>query len=112
MNLVFALKQTLLPDVFTDQNIINLAYLFAIILFIVGLKKLTAPTTARQGNQIAAIGMFIAIVATLLDQHIVTYTWIIIGAALGAPLGFISARKVKMTAMPEMVALFNGVGGG
>ncbi|MBJ7355699.1 MAG: NAD(P)(+) transhydrogenase (Re/Si-specific) subunit beta, partial [Thermoleophilaceae bacterium] len=112
MNLIFALKQTILPDIFTDQNIINLAYLVAIVLFIVGLKKLTNPTTARQGNQIAAIGMFIAIVATLLDQHIVTYTWIVIGAVLGAPLGFISARKVKMTAMPEMVALFNGVGGG
>jgi NAD(P) transhydrogenase subunit beta len=112
VNFIFALKQTILPDIFTDQNMINLAYLFSIILFIVGLKKLTNPTTARQGNQIAAVGMLIAIVATLLDQHIVTYTWIIIGAVLGAPLGFISARKVKMTAMPEMVALFNGVGGG
>jgi NAD(P) transhydrogenase subunit beta len=112
MNLIFALKETILPDIFTDQNIINAAYLVAIILFIVGLKKLTNPSSARQGNQIAAIGMLIAVVATLLDHHIVTYTWIIIGAALGAPLGYISARKVKMTAMPEMVALFNGVGGG
>ncbi len=96
----------------TTQNIINVAYLVAIILFVVGLKKLTSPTTARQGNFIAGIGMFIALVATLFMENIVTYEWIILGTVLGAPIGFISARKVKMTAMPEMVALFNGVGGG
>jgi NAD(P) transhydrogenase subunit beta len=112
MNFILALKSTILPDIFTDQNVIKAAYLVAIILFVVGLRKLTSPTTARQGNQIAAIGMLIAIVATLLDREIVTYTWIILGAVLGAPLGFISARRVKMTSMPEMVALFNGVGGG
>ncbi|MGK2878260.1 MAG: NAD(P)(+) transhydrogenase (Re/Si-specific) subunit beta [Solirubrobacterales bacterium] len=96
----------------TGDHIINLAYLIAIILFVVGLKKLTSPSTARQGNQIAAIGMFIAIVATLFLEEIVTYEWILLGAVLGAPLGFLSAKKVKMTSMPEMVALFNGVGGG
>lgn len=96
----------------TRENIINLAYIIAIILFIVGLKKLTNPTTARQGNQIAGVGMLIAVVATLFLERIVTYEWIIIGAVLGAPIGYISAKKVKMTAMPEMVAFFNGVGGG
>ncbi|MBI4896820.1 MAG: NAD(P)(+) transhydrogenase (Re/Si-specific) subunit beta [Actinobacteria bacterium] len=96
----------------TNPNLINVAYLVAIILFIVGLKKLTSPATARQGNFIAGIGMMIALVATLLDRQIVDYKWILVGAVAGVPLGWISARKVKMTAMPEMVALFNGVGGG
>ena len=96
----------------TRDHIINVAYLVAIILFVVGLKKLTNPNTARQGNQIAGLGMLIALVATLFLKEIVTYEWIILGAALGAPLGYISAKKVKMTSMPEMVALFNGVGGG
>ncbi len=96
----------------TRDHLINLAYLVAIIMFLVGIKKLTNPNTARQGNQIAGIGMFIAIVATLFLKEIVSYEWIILGAVLGAPIGFISARKVKMTSMPEMVALFNGVGGG
>jgi len=96
----------------TGDHIINVAYLVAIILFVVGLKKLTSPSTARQGNQIAAIGMFIALVATLFLQEIVTYEWILIGTLLGAPIGYFSAKQVKMTSMPEMVALFNGVGGG
>lgn len=96
----------------TTAHLINLAYLVAIVLFVVGIKKLTNPNTARQGNQIAAIGMFIALVATLFLESIVTYEWIILGTVLGAPIGYISAKKVKMTAMPEMVALFNGVGGG
>ena len=96
----------------TRANLIGLAYLFAIILFIVGLKRLTHPNTARQGNQIAGVGMLIAVVATLFLERIVTYEWILIGAAFGAPIGYFSAKKVKMTSMPEMVALFNGVGGG
>ncbi|MFY9487863.1 MAG: NAD(P)(+) transhydrogenase (Re/Si-specific) subunit beta [Solirubrobacterales bacterium] len=96
----------------TTTHIINVAYLVAVILFVVGLKKLTSPTTARQGNTIAGIGMFIALVATLFLEEIVTYEWILVGTALGAPIGYLSAKKVKMTSMPEMVALFNGVGGG
>jgi NAD(P) transhydrogenase subunit beta len=96
----------------TRSNLIGLAYLFAIILFIVGLKKLTHPNTARQGNQIAGVGMLIAVVATLFLERIVTFEWILIGAAFGAPIGYFSAKRVKMTSMPEMVALFNGVGGG
>jgi NAD(P) transhydrogenase subunit beta len=96
----------------TRDYIINAAYIVAIILFIVGLKKLTNPTTARRGNQIAGVGMLIAVVATLFLESIVTYEWILIGGVLGAPIGYISAKKVKMTAMPEMVAFFNGVGGG
>lgn len=111
-SLPFALSQEKAPDFLTNPNVINVAYLFAIILFIVGLKQLTSPATARKGNFVAGIGMFIALVATLLDRNIIDYQWILLGGALGAPIGWISARKVKMTAMPEMVALFNGVGGG
>ncbi|MBI5309638.1 MAG: NAD(P)(+) transhydrogenase (Re/Si-specific) subunit beta [Actinobacteria bacterium] len=96
----------------TTEHIINVAYLVAVILFIVGLKKLTSPTTARQGNMIAGLGMVIALIATLFLEEIVTYEWIALGTILGAPIGYFSAKKVKMTSMPEMVALFNGVGGG
>lgn len=109
---LFATTVVLVTGDTTRDHLINLAYLVAIILFIVGLKKLTNPTTARRGNQIAGVGMLIAVIATLFLKEIVSYEWIVLGAVLGAPIGFISARKVKMTSMPEMVALFNGVGGG
>ncbi len=107
-----ALAQDKVADWMTNANVINFVYLIAIILFIVGLKQLTSPATARRGNFVAGIGMFIALVATLFDREIVDFQWIVLGTALGAPIGWFSARKVKMTAMPEMVALFNGVGGG
>ena len=89
-----------------------LAYLVTGILFILGLKFLSSPANARTGNTLAAIGMLIAVAATCLDQHIVTWPIIIIGGVVGALIGFVSARAVKMTAMPQMVALFNGAGGG
>jgi len=89
----------------TNENVINLAYLFAIILFIVGLKKLTSPATARNGNFIAGVGMFIALIATLLDREIIDYQWIVLGIVLGAPIGYVSARKVKMTSMPRRMHL-------
>jgi NAD(P) transhydrogenase subunit beta len=91
---------------------IGAAYLVAASLFIVGLKRLSSPRTARSGNQIAAIGMAIAIGATLFDERIDTYVWIVVGALIGGVGGAIGARRVKMTAMPQMVALFNGFGGG
>jgi H+-translocating NAD(P) transhydrogenase subunit beta len=94
------------------SDAIRLAYLVAAALFIVGLKRLSSPATARQGNQVAAVGMAIAIVATLVDRRIDSYAWIALGAAVGAVVGAVSARRVQMTAMPQMVALFNGVGGG
>jgi H+-translocating NAD(P) transhydrogenase subunit beta len=94
------------------QAVMAVAYLVSAVLFILGLKFLSSPARARNGNLLAMIGMFIAVVATCFDAHIVTWTDIIIGAAIGAPIGFISARLVKMTAMPQMVALFNGAGGG
>jgi NAD(P) transhydrogenase subunit beta len=93
-------------------NAIEAAYLLCAILFILGLRRLSSPATARSGNQLAAVGMAFAIVATLLDRRVLSYEWIALGAVIGGVGGAIGARKVKMTAMPQMVALFNGFGGG
>jgi H+-translocating NAD(P) transhydrogenase subunit beta len=91
---------------------IDIAYLVASILFILGIKGLSSPKTARRGNQLAAVGMLIALVATLLDRQILSYTWILAGIAVGGVIGTVAAKTVTMTAMPQMVALFNGSGGG
>ena len=96
----------------TLSNLIDVAYLAASVLFIVGLKGLTSPRTARRGNAMSSLGMLIAICATLLDHHIVSYQWILVGIALGSLIGAIAAIKVPLTAMPELVAMFNGFGGG
>jgi len=97
-----------------DVDFINACYIVAFGLFISGLAKLTSPTTAVQGNKIAAVGMGIAVVATLLSPALSAgdFVLIAIGLAIGTAVGVPSARQVKMTAMPQMVALFNGVGGG
>ena len=91
---------------------IESAYLVSAILFVLGIRRLGSPATARSGNAIAAVGMLIAIVATLLNKEIVTYWTIGIGIAVGAILGGLLARTIRMTAMPQMVASFNGLGGG
>lgn len=91
--------------------VINLAYIVSAVLFIFGLKMLGAPATARRGNLLSAVGMLIAIVFTFIDYQILSYQWIIVGMILGGLLGAYVARTVQMTAMPEMVALFNGFGG-
>ncbi len=96
----------------TRDDGVRLAYLAASILFIFGLKFLSHPRTARRGNVIAGVGMLIAIVATLVDQRVLSYGWIAGGIAIGTVVGVVSARRVQMTQMPQMVALFNGVGGG
>jgi NAD(P) transhydrogenase subunit beta len=90
---------------------IQLAYLVAASLFILGLKKLGSPATARNGNVIAAVGMLLAIVATLLDQQVLNYEMILLGLAIGTAIGAIAAYKVQMTEMPQMVGLLNGLGG-
>ncbi len=95
-----------------NENIIELSYLVAAVLFIVGLKKLTRPRSAVLGNQLSAIGMLIAVVVTLLHQSILSYEWIVAGMLLGGAVGALMARSVKMTSMPQMVALLNGFGGG
>ena len=93
------------------ELIIQLGYVVAAGLFIFGLKMLGSPDTARKGNGTSAIGMLVAIVAALLDQDIVQYKFILGGMVAGGLIGAVAARTVAMTSMPEMVALFNGVGG-
>jgi len=89
----------------------KLFYVLSAILFIFGLKKLSHPKTARNGNMIASIGMLIAIVATLLAYNSLDFTLIIIGIVVGGLIGGVFATKVEMTQMPQMVAIFNGFGG-
>ena len=91
--------------------LINVAYLIAAVCFIVGLKLLSSPATARRGNQIAALGMAIAVVATLFMPGLHNIWLILVGLAIGAVVAVFPARSVKMTAMPQMVAIFNGMGG-
>ncbi|AFZ21537.1 NAD(P)(+) transhydrogenase (Re/Si-specific) subunit beta [Allocoleopsis franciscana] len=90
---------------------IELSYLVAASLFIFGLKKLGSPATARQGNVIAAVGMLLAIVATLLERQVLNYQMILLALVIGSVLGVIAALKVQMTDMPQMVGLLNGLGG-
>jgi len=91
---------------------IALAYLVTIIAFVLALRFLSSPTTAPLGNRIGALGMLIALAATFAQAHLHNYLSILIVMAVFAPIGAYAARAVKMTAMPQMVALFNGVGGG
>jgi NAD(P) transhydrogenase subunit beta len=95
-----------------SQNTINLVYAVAAILLIVGIKRLSSPATARSGNVVAAVGMAIAVGITFFSPEIDSYGLILVGIAVGSVIGVASARLVRMTAMPQMVALFNGVGGG
>ena len=92
------------------DSLINVAYIVASIGFIYGLKMLGRPETARQGNLVSAVGMLVAVVATLLVGGL-SFTWIIVGLVIGTAIGVYAARTVQMTEMPEMVALFNGSGG-
>jgi H+-translocating NAD(P) transhydrogenase subunit beta len=93
-------------------DFVDLLSIVGFALFIVGLRMVRGPRTAVRGNQIAAVGMAIALVGTLLDERIGDWALIVVGIAIGTAIGIPSARGVKMTAMPQMVALFNGVGGG
>ncbi len=92
------------------EYLINIAYIVASVLFIFGIKMLGSADTARRGNQISALGMLLAVAVTLLRSGM-DYTWIIVGLIIGAAIGIIAAKRVQMTGMPELVALFNGFGG-
>src|SRR5262249_14998250 len=98
-------------------NILTICYLVASVTFILGLKMLSNPATAKRGNRIAGAGMFIAVVATIFlykdedGNHLHNYGLIAAALAIGSLVGVLAAKKVKMTAMPEMVSLFNGMGG-
>ena len=99
----------------SDQDYINLingSYVVAAVLFIVGLMLLRTPATARYGNRLAALAMLIAAGVTLLDRNIIEFEFIIGGVIVGSVIGVVLARTVKMTAMPQMVAVFNAFGGG
>ena len=95
-----------------SREVTNLLYLVTIVTFILALRFLSNPATARRGNQIGAAGMLVAIVVTFLQKSIDSYWEIVLGMVVGGTFGLVAARKVRMTAMPQMVALFNGVGGG
>src|SRR3954451_1492191 len=94
------------------NDLITALYIVAFSMFIMGLHMLRGPRTAVRGNQIAAVGMAVAVFATLLHEEIGDWVLIVVGVAIGTAVGVPAARSVKMTAMPQMVALFNGVGGG
>jgi NAD(P) transhydrogenase subunit beta len=91
---------------------IGIAYLIASLMFIAGLRMLSSPVTARNGNRVAALGMTIAVGATFFYKDMTNYPLIVVALVIGAIIGVGSARMVKMTAMPQMVAIFNGMGGG
>jgi NAD(P) transhydrogenase subunit beta len=93
-------------------KLLNLVYLFSAVLFILGLRGLGHPKTAVRGNILGAVGMLVAVVATLLDKKILSYEVIIAGLVIGSVLGTVLALKIKMTAMPQLVGMFNGFGGG
>ena len=95
-----------------STNLANLLYLIPIVAFILALRFLSNPAHARRGNQIGAAGMLVAIVVTWIHAGTASWWAIVIGMAIGGGFGAVAARRVKMTAMPQMVALFNGVGGG
>jgi NAD(P) transhydrogenase subunit beta len=103
-------------DFTTPQLYIEIAYLIAAVTFIISLRRLSNPKTARSGNQVAAVGMAIAVLATYASIIINGVDWhlilILVGSVIGGGVGWYLARTVEMTAMPQMVALFNGMGGG
>ncbi len=95
-----------------SRDVTNLLYLITIVTFILALRFLSNPATARRGNQIGAVGMLVAIIVTFAQKEVVSYWEIAVGMVVGGAFGAVAARRVRMTAMPQMVALFNGVGGG
>ena len=95
-----------------SSNIENIFYLLSASLFIIGLKRLASPATARNGNRLASVGMLIAIIITILKYTNTNFEWIIIGFFIGGILGLVLSRYVQMTAMPQLVAVFNAFGGG
>ena len=92
--------------------LINFFYIVSAIFFIYGIKMLGSATTARKGNRVSAVGMLIAVVVTLIDKEVFdSWIWIVAGIGIGSVIGIVAAKKVEMTSMPELVALFNGFGG-
>ena len=94
-----------------SSQALQFAYLAAAVLLILGLRDLSSPKTAPRGNAVAAVGMLVAVVATLLQQEVVDYAVIVVGLVVGSGVGVLLAVRIQMTAMPQMVALLNGFGG-
>lgn len=94
------------------SHLIDLGYLLAAVLFVLGIKGLTKPRTAVRGNKLAASGMAIAVVLTLIHKDIISYKLIVLGGIIGAAIGVLLAKRIQMTAMPQLVAALNGFGGG
>jgi NAD(P) transhydrogenase subunit beta len=103
-----------LPDSVMNflPDVVQIVYLIAASMFIIGLKRLGSPATARSGNQLASLAMFIGVVITLFDREIIAFEYIVVGVIVGAAIGAVLAKRVEMTSMPELVAVFNGFGGG
>lgn len=95
-----------------SNEFVDIVYLVSAVLFILGIKGLTKPKTAVRGNTLSALGMLLAVVVTLVHRDVISYGWIISGVILGGGIGAVAAKKIQMTAMPQMVALLNGCGGG
>ena len=98
-------------EVLQNNTFINLSYILASVLFIFGLKMLSSPDTAQRGNFVSSLGMLLAVVVTLLSKEILSFQFILIGLIGGGAVGAIAALRIKMTSMPELVALLNGFGG-
>ena len=96
----------------SDPDVVGLLYLVTIVCFVVALKFLSSPRHARKGNWVGGVGMLVAIATTLLLEGLENWALMIVGLAIGTVVGLVGARTVRMTAMPQMVAIFNGVGGG
>lgn len=92
-------------------NLESILYVFSSVLFIIGIKRLSHPKTARSGNFIASLGMLIAIITTLVSNSIVNLELVAVGIIVGSVIGAFFAIRVEMTQMPQMVAIFNGFGG-
>ena len=95
-------------EILQSEIFANLSYILASMLFIFGLKQLGSPETAQRGNLISSSGMLLAVLVTLVNNQIISYEWLAIGLILGILVGATAASLVKMTSMPELVALFNG----
>jgi len=94
------------------ESFVDIAYIVAAALFVLGIKGLTKPRTAVRGNQLAAAGMLVAIAVTLMDQNVISFGWVIAGVVLGSVIGYLMATRVQITNMPQMIAALNGFGGG
>ena len=101
----------MLDSIIDTSLLINFVYVISATLFIFGLKLLSHPATARKGNALSSLAMFIAVVVTLLDKQIISFEVILASIVAGSAVGIYAAKKIEMTSMPELVSLFNGIGG-